>query len=99
MGRGHAHRALVGELDGVAEEVDQHLPQAGAVGVKHLGHAVVDLKPQFQPLGGGLGRDHRHGVFKECANLERLRIEFELARLQLGEIQDVVDHTEQGVSA
>jgi hypothetical protein len=54
----HDHLALVGELEGVGHQVEQHLPQPARVadqGVRHVRLHVVD---QLQPL---LVRPHGQG--------------------------------------
>ena len=48
--------ALLGELESVAGEVDQHLPQAARVGAQDGGRGRVDVDDQLQPAarGGGI---------------------------------------------
>ena len=45
--------AALGELDGVADQVDQHLPQPDRVGPDELRHAGFDLQRQLQLLLAG----------------------------------------------
>ena len=43
----------LGELDGVADQVDQHLPQPARVADQAVGHVGADVAGQLQPLGVG----------------------------------------------
>jgi hypothetical protein len=51
--------ALVGELDGVPEQIDQNLTQASWVGSDRIGHTRLDVHDQFEAL---LVRPQRHGT-------------------------------------
>ena len=53
--------ALLGELDGVAQQVDQDLPQPGDIAHDPGGHVRGHRVGQFQPFLGPAHRDHVHG--------------------------------------
>jgi hypothetical protein len=46
----HVNAALVGELDGVVGQIDQHLMQAFLVPVKGARNVLVDVSGEFEPL-------------------------------------------------
>ena len=46
----HDHLALVGELDGVAHQVEQHLSQPAGVADQGVGHVRLHVADQLQPL-------------------------------------------------
>ena len=91
--------ALLGELDRVREQVEQHLPQAGRVPDDSCRHALVDEAAQLDLLLPRTRRDDVERALDALPEIERLLLELELARLDLRVVEDVVDHVEQGVSA
>ncbi len=93
------HLALLGELDGVVEQVEQDLAQAGDVAGNGVGNVVVDLVGQVKPL---LRRPRGHEVeraFDAVTQVERLVLQLHLARFDLRKVEDVVDDGQQGVAA
>ena len=50
------HFAALGELDGVADQVDHHLPQAVVVADDAARHVGMDVAGQLQALAGARGR-------------------------------------------
>ena len=90
-----SHHASVGELDGVANQIQQHLAQAIRINRNHLRQAWIALQLQPQRLGLGLRSEHRQGVLYEGGHVDSTRREDHLARLQLGEVQDIVDDGQQ----
>ena len=90
--------ALGGELHGVGEEVIHNLFHFARVGadraeVRGGVHAESDMTCR------GLLPDDRQAVREQRGGLHRLEIEGHLARLYLGEVQDVVDQREQMLPA
>ncbi len=86
------------ELDGVAEQVQHHLPDAGAVGAHRPGQLAARFQPQRQALVAGLGLDQVDGFAQAGQRVEGLGVQFDLAGLYLGEVQHVVDHRQQGLA-
>ena len=92
--------AALGELHGVAEQVDQHLAQPGD---------VADDAPAARRRRAGTARSRP--LAPACAATRSSEpstqsrtengsvLELELAGLDLGEVEDVVDDDEQGVAA
>ena len=92
---GEGHCALVRELEGVREQVAQDLLQSVRVREQAARqvHSLFDLEGHAFVCGDALEdplqiRDHRRdGHFRQ--------MKFDLARLDLGEIQDLVDQPEE----
>ncbi len=86
------HLAVLGELDGIAQEVDQNLPQAMLIAFQGVRNIGPDLAGQFQPLDmrpQGQGFEDRS---EAVAQPKVLRVQGQLTRFDLGKIQDVVEH-------
>jgi len=80
-----------GELDGVAEQIGQHLSQSRRVTAHREADVGVDFQMQQQAFGLGLlGQqpDHRFG---QLAQVEGRGFQFNLVGLELGVVEDVVD--------
>ena len=90
--------AALGELDGVAHQVDDDLPQAGGIAAEKGGHVGTNPAGQFQALAVGAHRQRPHRVAQVLVEVEVDAIQHDLARLDLGEVEDVVDQTQQGFS-
>ena len=93
-----AHLPGLRELDGVADEVDDDLAQAAIVADHHVGHFGMDEAGQFQSLLVRANGKRLHRVAKTFPQVERAAIEREFARFDLREVEDVVDHREQGLA-
>ena len=93
---GQGDGALGGELHGVVEQVQQHLPQAARHRRPRSRERRIDpgLDPQAAPEGAAA--DDRDRVVHDRDQRERDRIEGQLAGLDLREVEDVVDDGEQG---
>jgi len=91
---GQRDRAVVGELGGVAEQVEERLANLGQVGPH--GTRVVDTA-HLEGVGVLLHQrlDDRHHVGDHVRDAELLEIELHLAGLDLGQVQDVVDQPQQ----
>ncbi|MEZ5263509.1 MAG: hypothetical protein R2755_17480 [Acidimicrobiales bacterium] len=81
-------------LDGVAQQVEQHLQQPLAVGGgEALRWHRADVDAHAGPFGERRGEAHRGG---QCvAHLDRLDREVDRARLDPGDVEDLVDQVEQ----
>ena len=93
------HFALVGELHGVADEIDQDLPQPGHVADQDLGNGIVHQVGEVEVLLGGLGRQQIHGLLDAGVEFEGMVFQLQLAGFDLGEVQDVIDDGQQRVGA
>ncbi len=88
--------AALRKLDGVVDEVDHDLPQSMVVAHDPSGHVLMDMADQLQPLLVGGDGERFHGVAQAFPQMELLMGQHELFGLDLGEIEDIVDHAEQG---
>ena len=93
------HFALVGELHGVADQIDQNLPQPGDVADQDLGNGIVHQVGEVEVLLGGLGRQQIQGLLDAGVELERVVFQLQFAGFDLGEVEDVVDDGQQRVGA
>ena len=91
------HLAVLGELDRVAEQVDQDLAQPGHVADDHFGCLRGDQVGQLQPLLGSPGGQQVERALDALAQVKRLMLEFQLVGLDLREIEDVVDDRQQAI--
>ncbi len=94
----HVDPAGLGELHPVAKQVDQDLAEAGDVAHHLLRQVGREMAGHGQPLR----RRRRHQVEVRgdaVAQVEGLVLELEAARLDLREVEDVVDQGQQGVAA
>jgi hypothetical protein len=100
-GRFALHRdrdfALSGELDRVADQVDQHLPDSSRVASERLGNFVPDFARQLEALLMRAQRQRLERLFDGLAQREGDRIEVETPGLDLGKVEDVVDDQQQVV--
>ena len=93
----HDHLALLGELDGVAHQVEQDLPQPAGVADQGVGHVRLHVADQLQPLLVGPHGQRPQGVADRRPQREVGRVQLQLAGLDLGEVEQVVDDAEQAV--
>ena len=86
--------ALLGELDGVAEQVEQYLPQAEGVGLQ-AGLRCPIIQQQFQSLALGLQLQHLDQLLAQGAQVEQLQLQLHRTALEPGGVQDVVEQAQQ----
>ena len=89
--------AVFGELHRVAEEVDEDLLEANRVAAQVGGHVGGHPGDDLQVLGLRAVGEQLGAALDGFAEVEVRRFEGELAGLNLGEVEDVVDDVEQGV--
>ncbi len=91
----HHHLAVLGELDGVAHQVGENLPQSTRIAPQDVLQVRRQLHRQFQALGVSPGRHQFAQVLHQIPQAEGRVVQVQLAGLDLGEIQDIVDDTHQ----
>ena len=89
------HLALLGKLDGVAEQIDENLAQASGVASQRVRHVRIDIDDQFEALLVRPQCQRVRRVADGIARVEVDRVQLQFARLDLGEVQDVVDDGQQ----
>ena len=87
--------AALGELDGVVDEVRQDLAEAERVAQQMLGNLRRDVGEELQALVVRLLRGERRDRADHFVEPEVRRLDLQLARLDLREIEDVIDDAEQ----
>ena len=87
--------AALGELDRVVDEVGQDLAEPQRVAQQVLRDAGRDVGQELQPLVVRLLRGERRDGADDLVELEVGGLEVELAGLDLGEVEDVVDDGQQ----
>ena len=83
--------ARLGELDRVAQEVDQDLPQAPGVADEHRRHRALEEVGELQALLGGVRRQELDRLLHASGHVHRRLLELELSRFDLREVENVVD--------
>ena len=99
-GDDHVHApARGGELHRVGDQIEKNLPDARDIADEDLGDARIDLAGQRQPLADRLHREQVDDFLQAGPQVERLVVQLQAARLDLGEIQGVVDEAQEIVAA
>ena len=90
------HLSASGKLDGVGQQIHDDLPQARGVPNHRSRHIGRDVANQFEILFVGAKRPLCGALLDAVAQVE-LHVHVELARFDLGEIQNVVDDGQQRI--
>ena len=91
----HQHVPMLGELDGVADQVGDDLADAPRIAGNPRRDVGRDVGDQLEPLLVGQQRQRLQRVLDEIDHRERNRLELELLRLDLGKVEDVVEQGQQ----
>ena len=87
--------ALLGELEGVRQQVLQHLLQPLGIGLHQLGQAEVQRHRELEfPVGGYLS-EIPPDVILEIGEIELAHVERDGAGFDLREVEDVVDERQE----
>ena len=92
---GNGHLAGFGELNGVAGQVQQHLPDAVGVAAQHGRHGRGHAGKELQALLGGLVLQGLVDFGQQLVGLEANVLQGHLARFELAQVQNVVDDDQQ----
>ncbi len=87
----------LGELDGVADEVGEDLPDPSGVAPQPRGHVRVHAGEQQQRFLPGHGRVGGDGILDQLPGAESFGLQHHLSGLDAGDIEDVADELEQDV--
>ncbi len=88
------HLALLCELDRIVAEVDQDLPESQRIAAEIVGDRRLDVEDQLKPLGRGLLGNQIADILQNLVEVEVDVLDRELAGLDLGEVENVVDDAE-----
>ncbi len=92
------HRTLFGELERVGQEVAQDLLDALTVGEQAGRRLVVDLHVEMQRFFLRLGVEQVLQTLEHPRQVQQFGMDVELAGLDLGDVEDVVDQGQQVVA-
>ena len=87
----------VREFDRIPDQIVQHLRQPARVAQNGLGHVGVELTHQRQSLGTSRRGQPFDRIANDHAQIERNFFRLDMARLDPGKLQDIVDDLEQGL--
>ena len=87
--------AVLGELDGIAQQIGHDLAQAEGIAAYHQAIAGRPFGHQGQPLLASWLREHLERLLKKEAQIKIGRFQFEIAGFDLGKIEDVIDDAQQ----
>ncbi|MNV16036.1 hypothetical protein D3C71_1067880 [compost metagenome] len=90
-----AHRTFAGELDGVADQVEQDLPQPHHVAMDTRARrcGVFQIELQTATLRQWLHQTAH--IIQQLLQIERLHLQFQATRFDTRQIQRVVDQPQQ----
>jgi len=86
---------VVGELEGIAQQIDQHLHEAVTIAVHPFRQVFIQFQVVIERHALHTRAKQLESVLHHAAQLEGFRMDDQLAGLQLRVIQDVVDHRHQ----
>ncbi len=91
------HLSLLGELDGIAGQVEQDLAKPQGIAAQTVRQISGQIEQQRQPLFPRPKRRQIRQPLEHLVELEIHLLQLLLARLHLGEVKDVVEDPEQVV--
>ena len=92
------HMALLCELDGIAKEVRDDLPEAARITHEGMHYLLVARDDEFDILFRGRGRQKRCDILDRLDRIERRLPELQLAGIDLREVENVIDDGEQRIA-
>jgi len=87
------------ELDGVRQEVEQHLPQALLVGGDNRRQDLGPREPELQPGLPRLEADHVHQLVEEIGQPDLVAVDLEAPGLHARDVEEAVDQAGQVLGA
>ena len=88
--------AIGGKFDGVADQVDDDLPQPTGVSNQPVRDVFGNAASQFQSLAVRPNGQSVGGIIEVVAQVEVDRVQVQLAGLDLGRVENIVDHRPAG---
>src|SRR5476649_1628444 len=93
----HGDFTMLREFDAIAREVQNNLAQTNWISDHEFGHVRPDNTAHTEALPARRNRDQLHGILNSGAQAERNHVQIELTRFDLGKVQNVVDHGQEGI--
>jgi len=97
--RDDAHAALLGELDGIANQVGQQLPEPHRVGVHQCGQALRRFVGERDSFLVGLSAQHGHRLMDQLQGRAPDLFDVHASGFDFRQVQDVVDQIQQVLAA
>ncbi len=94
----HVDLASQRELDGIAEQIEENLPQAHAVAPQARRHLGRNVDTHLQTLLVRAARKQANGVVDQFAHVDRLRLDRKPPSFDLRVVEQVVQNLQQGAS-
>jgi hypothetical protein len=91
----HRDLAPLGELDRVADQIEDDLADSPGVADQIVRDIGPDLVHELEPLGVGERRERLEHLAERLAQAEGHGLQLEPAGLDLGEVEDVVDDRQE----
>ena len=98
LGR-HHDLTVLGELDGVAGQIHQHLPDTGWIATEITRQVFIDIDDKTQPLVARQLGDGFQTVKHHRQEFEIDRLNRQLAGFDFGKVENIVDDGQQGFAA
>ena len=98
MGEADQNLAALGEFEGVVDEVGEYLVQPHGVGQHRLRHVRRHAGGKVQTLRRGIFPEQAGHVAGDTGRIDRNAFQLQLAGLDLGEVENVVDDGQQAVT-
>mmetsp|Transcript_5878 Transcript_5878/g.10084 ORF Transcript_5878/g.10084 Transcript_5878/m.10084 type:complete len:280 (+) Transcript_5878:1340-2179(+) len=89
------HLSVSGELDRVADDVDQHLPHSHRVPGDEAGNGVVDVAEEKEGLGTDAVTTDEDGVVDAAVQVKLFQLQHQLARFDFRPVHDIGDEAEE----
>ena len=89
------HLSAFGELDGIGRQVQQDLAQAVRIAAQQRRHFRRHPPAKSESFGGRAAAQGREGVLRGAAQVEVHALQLDLLRLDLGQVEDVVNQGQQ----
>ena len=93
------HAALVGVCDGIRHQVDQHLTELRLVAPHESWAGMIPVNFQTEVLFLAPTAEHVRDPIDQACQIEVGHLEFHASGLDLGEVEDAVDHGEEMLTA
>ena len=94
-GNGEFDESFFRKLYGIAQQIGKHLPQTERVANQSFGKIGRYMKKQINVFVSGSRSEQGFHLSEQCICLKIVQVQFQLASLDLGEIQNIVDNSEK----
>ena len=93
----NGNAALLGKFDRIAQQVQQYLLDSQLISPDQRRQVLCRFEGDLEPLFKGRALLHQHGLFDTALQREFSLFQLDLAGLDLGQVQDIIDDRQQVV--